>query len=207
MKREITLLLVLSLMTFSAQTQNLDLEKKQTKAFRTENPVSIDGILSEDDWLYTPSTSDFIVNDPNPGSKPAQKTEVKIMYDNTGLYVGAMLYDTKPDSILKELSQRDQFGNTDWFGIFLDPYRDGINGVSFIVTPAGVQFDAKYSVFGEDENWDAVWESAANITDKGWIVEMKIPYSAIRFPDVREQTWHVNFGRMIRRKQQKSFWS
>ena len=207
MKKEIALLFFLNLLFFYTSAQDLDLNKKQTKAFRTNQAISIDGLLSEDDWLRATPTSDFIVNEPNPGTKPAQRTEVKIMYDNTGLYVGAMLYDSKPDSILKELSQRDQFGNTDWFGIFLDPYRDGINGVSFIVTPAGVQFDAKYSVFGEDENWDAVWESATNITDQGWVVEMKIPYSAIRFPDMPIQTWHLNFGRMIRRIQQKSFWS
>lgn len=118
-----------------------------------------------------------------------------------------MMYDTHPDNISKELSQRDQLSNTDWFGIFIDAYRDGINGVGFIVTPAGIQFDAKYSAFGEDDNWDAVWESHAQITTQGWVAEIKTPYSAIRFPKVTEQLWHVNFGRRITRTQEKIFWS
>ncbi|MBK6946982.1 MAG: hypothetical protein IPH16_01900 [Haliscomenobacter sp.] len=62
-----------------------------------------------------------------------------------------------------------------------------------------MQFDAKYSVFGEDTGWDAVWESAAAITPTGWIAEIKIPYAAIRFPKTDTQTWHINFGRQIQR--------
>ncbi len=97
--------------------------------------------------------------------------------------------------------------NTDWFGIFLDTYLDGINGFGFIVTPANVQLKAKYSSFGEDENWDAVWESETQITSEGWVAEIRIPHSAVRFPNATEQVWHVNFGRLIQRLQQKSFWN
>lgn len=186
---------------------DLDLNKKQIKAMRTTADLEIDGVLDEETWIDVPYATGFVTQQPNPGLKPSQKTHVKIVYDNEAIYVGAMMYDTKPDSILQELSQRDQFGNTDWFGIFIDPYRDGINGVSFIVTPAGVQFDAKYSDFGEDSNWDAVWESQTAINAEGWVAEFKIPYSAIRFPKTETQTWHVNFGRLIQREQQKSFWS
>ncbi|GJM31495.1 MAG: hypothetical protein DHS20C18_04960 [Saprospiraceae bacterium] len=192
---------------FTLSAQNLDLNKKQLQATRVMEAPQLDGVLDEAIWLNAPFATDFVQQQPNPGQTPSQPTEIKIIYDNTGIYVGAVMYDSHPDSILKELSQRDQLGNTDWFGIFIDAYRDGINGVSFIVTPAGVQFDAKYSTFGEDESWDAVWEGKTKITSEGWVAEMKIPYSAIRFPDRNEQTWHLNFGRMIRRQQQKSFWS
>ena len=189
-----------------AQTKNSDLQKVLT-AQRTQNTFKIDGDLSEGDWLQAPVATDFVQNQPNPGVNPTQKSEIKVLYDNTAIYVSAVLYDENPKEIPQELSQRDNLGNTDWFGIFLNPYGDGINGVSFILTPAGVQFDAQYSVFGEDEGWDAVWEGEATITDKGWIAEFKIPYSAIRFPDVKEQNWKVNFGRMIRNKGEKNFWS
>lgn len=118
-----------------------------------------------------------------------------------------MMYDTAPDSILQQVTQRDEIGNSDWFGIFIDPYKGGINGVSFIVTAAGAQFDAKYSIFGEDENWDAVWKSSVKKNAEGWVVEMRIPYSAIRFPNQKEQVWGLNFGRLIQRYQEKSFWS
>ncbi|MDX1939690.1 MAG: DUF5916 domain-containing protein [Saprospiraceae bacterium] len=205
--KKLTLLLLLSASSYFAMAQSIDFSKKTVSAFRTEKPIILDGVLNEEDWQNAAKAIDFIQNQPAFGAMPDQPTEVKILYDNTGLYIGAMLHDTKPDSILQELSQRDNLGNTDWFGLFIDAYRDGINGFGFIVTPANVQFDAKYSTMGEDEGWDAVWESKTQITPEGWVVEIKIPYSAIRFPKVDEQTWHINFGRMIRRLQQKNFWS
>ena len=185
----------------------LDSLKKQVAAFRTTKPIIIDGVLSEEDWQQAMPAEDFVQHQPVFKAAPAQRTEAKILYDNTGVYIGIRAYDTSPDSILKELSQRDNLGNTDWVGIFIDTYRDGINGVSFIVTPANVQFDAKYSTFGEDESWDAVWESKTQITSEGWIVEMKIPYSAIRFPKDEHQIWHINFMRKIQRKQERSTWN
>ncbi|NNE56403.1 MAG: hypothetical protein HKN32_10310, partial [Flavobacteriales bacterium] len=86
-------------------------------------------------------------------------------------------------------------------------FQDGINGFEFITTPAGVQFDALISTFGEDSNWNAVWQCETSITDEGWFVEMKIPYSAIRFPSKPEQTWDVNAFRTIRRLREQSFWN
>ncbi|MEN0002536.1 MAG: DUF5916 domain-containing protein [Bacteroidota bacterium] len=187
--------------------QELDLSKKQLQAKRLQESITIDGKLDEGAWLSANIATGFVQNQPDPGTNPSQPTEVKVLYNNKGLYVGAFMHDVQADSILKELSQRDQLANTDWFGIFIDAYRDGINGVSFIVTPSNVQFDAKYSAFGEDSNWDAVWESEVYITEEGWTAELFIPYSAIRFPDVQDQIWHLNFGRMIRRHQEKNFWS
>ncbi|MBK7408613.1 MAG: hypothetical protein IPJ40_11455 [Saprospirales bacterium] len=92
--------------------------------------------------------------------------------------MGATLFDSEPDSILQELTDRDQLGNTDYFGVIIDAYKDGINGLGFLVTPAGVQFDLKYSALGSggsssfvqngDTNWDAVWDAKAQRTDEGW---------------------------------------
>ncbi|MEM6964146.1 MAG: DUF5916 domain-containing protein [Bacteroidota bacterium] len=181
--------------------------EKVTTAIRTSNSFKIDGVLDEGDWLNAPIATDLVQLEPSPGDQPSQKSEIKVLYDNGAIYVGAMLYDDNPKGIQRQLSQRDELGNTDWFGIFLNPYGDGINGVSFILTPVGVQFDAQYSVFGEDEGWDAVWQGEAKVVENGWVVEMKIPYSAIRFPDSKEQKWKINFGRKIQRLQEKSFWS
>ena len=205
--KKVLLILVMASICLPIIAQKLDLNKKQLKAFRSTLPFKIDGELSELDWQNAPIANDLVVNQPAPGTKPSQRSEIKVIYDNTAIYIGATLYDTHPDSILREITQRDDIGNSDWFGIFLDPYLDGINGISFIVSAAGGQFDAKYSVFGEDENWDAVWHSAIQHTSEGWVVEMKIPYSALRFPNVEEQVWGINFGRLIRRNQEKSFWS
>lgn len=203
-----TFLVALSMLVSSVLgAQSLDSLKRQVPSFRTTKPIVIDGVLSEEDWQQAAPADGFIQHQPIFKAAPSQRTVAKIMYDNTGFYLGIHCYDTNPDSILQELSQRDNLGNTDWVGVFIDTYRDGINGVSFIVTPANVQFDAKYSTFGEDEGWDAVWESKTKITPDGWIAEIKIPYSAIRFPKMDNQVWHLNFMRMIKRKQERSTWN
>ncbi len=140
------------------------------------------------------------------------------MYDNTALYIGASLFDEKPDSILRQMTERDNIGNTDWFAVIIDAYRDGNNGVGFAVTPSGIQFDTKFSATAEgggfggvmssgDRSWDAVWDSDVERTADGWNVEIKIPYSAIRFSNAPAQTWNVNFVREVRRSRETSFWN
>ena len=176
----ITIFLLFSVIISNGQI----ISKKVYQATKTQEKPVIDGDLNDAIWLKTIDVADkFIQNQPDLGEKSAYRTEVKIVYDDEAIYIGAMLYDDNPDSILTQLTERDEIGNVDWFGIVTDTYEDGINGVGFIVSAAGVQFDTKYSAFGEDANWNAVWESAVSIVENGWIVEMKIPYSALRFPD------------------------
>ena len=194
-------------------------DRKVLEAWRLEGSVKIDGQLSEPAWLHAPAATGFVQNEPDPGKPAAFPTEVRVLYDDDALYVGALCRDPHPDSILQELTERDNFGNTDWFGITIDAYRDGLNGLGFFVTPRGVQYDLKYNeaggrrggpgnpVFRGDRNWDAVWEAETRITPEGWIIEMRIPYSALRFPAAAEQTWHVNFVRHIRRYRQTAFWN
>lgn len=183
-------------------------EKKSYEAVKTESKPVIDGSLNDETWLrITATANNFVQKEPNLGEQSNYKTEVKIAYDDEAIYIGAMLYDENPDSILKQLTARDEIGNTDWFGVVMDTYEDGNNGVGFIVSAAGVQFDTKYSVFGEDANWNAVWESEVAIVENGWIVEMKIPYSALRFPDKNEQLWNFNIVRTVRRTRENSWWN
>lgn len=180
--------------------------KKELTAHRIQSSIKINGELDEFDWADAQVISDFVQRQPEPGSTPTNKSDVKIMYDNQAIYISARLYE-KPENISQQLTERDQVSNTDWFGIILSPYQDGINGVGFIVTSVGVQFDTKYSAFGEDSEWDAVWKAETTILEDGWILEMEIPYAAIRFPDQEVQTWDVNFVRFTNKTQEKSFWS
>jgi hypothetical protein len=147
---------------------------------------------------------------PYNGKPAGQASEVWFFYDQDAVYVGAMLYDTSPDSIFNFLSQRDGLGMSDYLGVYLDPYNQGQLAYGFFITPAGVQLDMK-AIKGEsdneDESWNAVWESATRITDKGWVVEMKIPYSALRFPDVSEHTWGMNMFRRIQRYNSNTSWN
>jgi hypothetical protein len=209
------LLLVLLLLTSiypnlfgqkAGQKVEAKVEKRLMNAQRVETAPKIDGDLSDPVWIGAEVATDFVQNRPNPGRMASQKTEVKILYDDEAIYMGAMMYDTAPDSILHQLSDRDQLGNTDYFGVWISCFQDGINAFEFIVSPDGVQFDAQVSTFGEDQNWNAVWQCNTSITEEGWVAEFKIPYSAIRFAEKEEQVWDINFNRVIRRHREQSFW-
>ena len=202
-----TLLLWLLLPILGQAANGIDPDKKEVNAVITNQAPVIDGVLDDEAWLNALPAGDFIQNRPVPGQSASAKTEVRILYDDTGIYIGAMMYDDKPSGIQKELSERDNLANTDWFGVIIDAYRDGINGFGFIVSAANVQFDTKYSTFGEDEGWDAVWQSKVNINSQGWVAEIMIPYSALRFPETEEQIWHLNLVRSVALTQEKSFWS
>ncbi|MGB0165752.1 MAG: DUF5916 domain-containing protein [Luteibaculum sp.] len=181
--------------------------KKVGTAKRLQSSIQIDGQLNELAWKESAVLSGFITSDPEPGKPANQKTEVRLLYTEEALYVSAFLHEEGKDNILRELSQRDNFANCDFFGVFIDAYKDGINGVGFIVTSAGVQIDSKISAFGEDFSWNAVWNSAVTVTDSGWVAELEIPYGALRFPDKNVQEWHINFSRRIRRIRETSYWN
>ncbi len=182
-------------------------EKKTSYAAAFEGKIKIDGLLDDDAWAMAPITTGFIENEPEPNTIPSQKTEVKIIYNEEGVYFGATMFDTQADKILKELSVRDRKNNTDWFGITLDTYQDGLNGFAFVVTAAGVQQDVKYAGGNEDGNWDAVWQSEVIIHENGWDAEIFIPYSAIRFPNTDIQHWNMQLIREVRREREQSYWN
>lgn len=181
--------------------------KKQVVAVRTNVPPKIDGKLDDACWNEALPAKDFIQIRPDNGKPSTQKSEVKFVYDNTALYVGAMFYDTAPDSTLRFLSKRDNFGTEDYCGVYIDPYNDGQNAYGFFVSCAGVQMDLKCDVANEDPNWNAVWESAVGKNDEGWTVEIKIPYSALRFPKKNIQTWGINIFRTVQRHREQSSWN
>ncbi len=186
------------------------IKRKNIDALRTNNQVQIDGILNESDWNLAPIATDFVDQEPVARTLSVDKTEVKLMYDDKAIYISAIMYDTEPQNIARELTSRDNIGNSDWFMIAFDTYKDGQNGSEFIVQATNVQFDAKIYVAdngGEDESWNAVWKSKVSFTNNAWIVEMAIPYSALRFPVKDIQQWRVNFGRLMRRTRRKSFWN
>lgn len=169
--------------------------------------IDIDADLSDLAWESAAVASGFKQFEPIPGDPASFDSEVKVLYDNEFLYVGALLHDPEPDKILRQLSVRDQRDNTAWFGVTIDPYQQTQLGFAFIVSAAGVQQDLLVTSEDDDETWNAVWESAVRITDDGWVVELKIPYSAIRFPDVPVQEWGIQFAREIRRFRERTFWN
>ena len=184
--------------------------KKEITTQRISSTITIDGQLNESEWLSVQPATDFVMFEPDNGRPIAfeKRTEVKILYDNDAIYVGAILYDNEPNKILKELAERDNFGVSDVFGIFINGYNDGQQDFRFFVTAAGGQLDCVATEqTGEDFSWNAIWESKAKITDFGWVVEMKIPYAALRFSEEKNQTWGLNFVRELRRDRQVYTWN
>jgi hypothetical protein len=184
------------------------LQRKTMEAVRITTPPKIDGIPDEAFWKTAPAAKDFVEYTPRNGIKAPYVTEVRFVYDDAALYALAIMYDPNPDSIFNELGRRDQVDQlaTDYISFDILPYNDGLNMYEFKVTPDGLQNDCKYSAIGQDVNWDAVWESAAKITDSAWMVEIKIPYSALRFPKLEKQVWGINFWRNLYRKHEWSTW-
>lgn len=180
---------------------------KVISATRIAEKIEIDADLSESAWKRADVAKDFTQTEPVPGKPAAYQTEVHFLYDDNAVYIGAFMHDPEPDKILRELSLRDNFGNADNFGVFLDTYKSGLNGFMFFVTASGVQMEAVVTANNDDTNWNAVWESAVQITDGGWIAEFKIPYSSLRFPTSDVQEWRIQFGREVRRFREQSFWS
>jgi hypothetical protein len=205
------------LLAITASAQTKFAEKKTLQATRISEKITLDGVLNELVWSTAPAATDFVFLWPTPGKAATQKTEVRLLYDDAALYVAARCYDSHPDSIYHRLSKRDELDNTDAFSIIIDAYRDGQNALQFGVTPDNVQYDSKYSLAnadpnngdqdGEDPAWDAVWQSSAHITSDGWVLEIAIPYSALRFPKKQVQEWGVNFYRLIRRRGETDSWN
>ncbi len=197
-------MVIFAIATLAAEAQ----EKKQYQARRVEEEPRIDGQLDDACWLREVEPFQFVQSNPNNGSPSAYKTSIQIVYTDKAVYIGALLQDPDPAKILREFGQRDDFNrNADYFGIVLDTYNSGINGFGFVVSAAGVQVDVYFTADDEDNGWDAVWNSDVKITEEGWVVEMEIPYYALRFPKQQLQTWGVNFYRNVKREQEESFWN
>ncbi|WP_188048807.1 DUF5916 domain-containing protein [Flavobacterium sp. GP15] len=185
-------------------------QKKILQTKFISEKIEIDGKLDETIWQSAPIASDFVMLTPDNGKKIPEnrRTEIRVLYDNDAVYIGALLYDESPDKILKEITQRDNFGTSDLFGVFINGFNDGQQDFQFFVNAADGQADCiTTDSNGEDYSWDAVWKSKAVITDKGWVVEMRIPYAALRFSAENKQTWGLNFFREIRRDRQKYTWN
>jgi len=212
----IVLISILFIITAVARPSNVNLDRadstflarKIIEARRISVPPKIDGEFNEDFWSTLPVATNFVEYSPRNGILPPFETEVRFAYDDVALYIGAIMFDPHPDSICKELGRRDQIEllNTDYISFDILPYNDALNMFEFKVSPGNLQSDTKYSPVGPDVNWDAVWESSARVTDEGWVVEVKIPYSALRFPKLEEQVWGINMWRHTRRYQQWSTW-
>ncbi|TVR74259.1 MAG: hypothetical protein EA408_03060 [Marinilabiliales bacterium] len=191
--------------------------RKTLRATRVSVPPVIDGRLEDPAWLKAEPAAGFVMYEPHNDRPASFGTYVRVVYDDRAIYVGAMMKDPDPAAILTELGLRNTGNslNADRFWININPFDDGINGFTFEVSASGVQTDINLSGSGGstsgsrrgDSSWDAVWKSEVRITDDGWIAEIEIPWSALRFPKTEVAEWGINFWREVRRTRETSSWN
>jgi hypothetical protein len=181
------------------------------RAVATERttPIRIDGKLDDAAWQAATPVRGFVQAEPVEGAPVNQPTEVRILFDDEAVYIGARMSDTSPATIARQLVRRDEAGQYDYFEVSLDPDRDRRTGYRFRVTAAGVQIDDYlFNDISEDRTWDAVWASEVAHDASGWTAEMRIPFSQIRFePSSSPQEWGINFGRRRLASNELSFFA
>src|SRR5262245_351870 len=181
----------------------------RTREPHITEPIKIDGRLDEPSWSQAPAAIDFRQQEPNESQPASEKTEVRLLFDDKNLYVGVHAFDSERSRInARELVRDASFSNDDKVEILLDTYHDRRNAYRFAVNPLGTQQDALITDEGRDVNlsWDAPWISSGRIDETGWIVEIAIPLTTLRFTE-GASTWGLNFARIIRRKNEENLWA
>jgi hypothetical protein len=180
------------------------------QAVRAAAAPAIDGRLDDAVWQKAPIATNFIQRMPRPGEPATERTEARVAFDDVAIYVAIRAWDSAPDSIASQLARRDATGIfSDWVDVMIDSYHDRRSAYRFSVNPHGVKKDVfHHSDHQEDVSWDAVWDVATRIDEHGWTAEFRIPLSQIRYAASGDaQTWGLQFGRTIARREEMSFWS
>ncbi len=179
------------------------------RAVATDEPVNLDGVLDEEDWLEVPRISNFTQRELIEGLPATEKTEVAVLYTKADLYIGVWCYDSEPDRIIAQKMSWDfDYQTEDNFEIVLDTYGDRRNSYFLVINANGAQYDSLITDNGRKSNsdWNGVWYVAAKRTDQGWFAEIRIPFSTLKFSPGDVQTWGINFERNIRHKREQVLW-
>ena len=159
--------------------------------------ITLDGRIDEAAWAKAEVATDFIDREPVEGVAAGERTEVRVLMDETAVWVAARMYDREASTISRQVVRRDQDSQADHFEVGFDSNNDRRTGFLFRVSAANVQRD-EY-VFDDNERdraWDAVWGSAVTVDSLGWVAELRIPLSQLRFrANDAPQSWGVNFVR------------
>lgn len=181
---------------------------RTVEAFAIQAPPHIDGQLDETGWTLTQPTTGFIQNRPDTGSPSVEKSHFWIAYDKHNIYIAAKLEDSSKQGATCRLTRRDRDSESDWFGVVIDAFYDRKTGRAFMVNASGVQRDATISNDTQmDTSWDAVWESAVQCSREGWTLEMRIPFTALRFNTTDAGLWGFNALRYISSRKEESWWN
>ena len=184
---------------------------RKVTALYIEGKIVIDGRFDEPEWSVAIPAADFIQNDPVMGEPATERTEVRVLYDDENIYIGAYCFDSEGGDglVVTQLSRDYGPRENDHFSMIFDTFDDNRNGFIFGVNPSGAQRDGQTGGDGAQISfdWDGIWDVETSITDAGWQIEAVIPLTTFRFRELETQVWGVNFGRRIRRKNESTYWS
>ncbi len=168
--------------------------------YKTDTPPKIDGILDDPVWQKAPYETGFKTWHPDYGINMIENTIVYYAYDQENLYFAFRCFDSQPDKIKASVTSRDNIRTDDWICINLDSFNDHQSLYALYCNPLGVQGDSRYEGGQEDYSVDIVWYSEGKIDDKGYTVELKIPFKSIRFSHKEPVEMGVIFERKISRR-------
>jgi hypothetical protein len=194
-------------------------KRYQVPAVRVADRPQIDGDLSDAIWQTAALIDEFVQQEPNEGAPATERTEVRLLYTGSSLFIAVHAFDSDPKEVIATEMRRDsnRILDEDNFQVILDTFRDSRSAYMFVVTPLGAQLDQQVfdeggrdrrgSALAVNREWDGVWSVAARRTGDGWVAEIEIPMVTLRFPDADPQSWGINFMRDIRRKNEQVFWA
>jgi len=186
--------------------------RKQATAVRVPTAsVRVDGRLDDEGWTLASPARDFLQVEPVEGATPTDPMEVRFLYDEDALFVGARMFARDPSGIQAPMSRRDEgTGQAEHVFVSLDTYLDRRTAYTFGVTAAGARFDhyhADDDRSNTDPGFDPVWEARVGVDEDGWIAELRIPFSQLRFTSSDAQVWGLNIYRLVPGRNEEVYWS
>jgi hypothetical protein len=179
-------------------------DRPRVQAVARTGTIKLDGVLDDAIWATAQAATNFTQQDPDEGKPASEQTEVRFVYDDDALYIGARMHGEK---VRTRMVRRDQIREGDNLMFVFDTYHDHSGRTIFQVNPSGVKFDAGQASPSADASWDPVWDVATKIDDKGWTAEMRIPWAQLRFPKDSVQNWGVQIWRYIEHRNETDMWS
>ena len=174
---------------------------------KSANAIRVGGDLSDEFWQSVTPTDAFLQREPEESGVPSQRTEFRVAYDATTLFVKVHAFDTEADKIVSYLTRRDGDSPSDWIRVLVDSYHDKRTAYEFAVNPAGVKFDRYwYNDNDRDDSWDAVWDVKVSRDGSGWTADFRIPFSQVRFNPSESITFGFAVSRQIGRLNQTCTW-
>ncbi|MCC7243239.1 MAG: carbohydrate binding family 9 domain-containing protein [Acidobacteria bacterium] len=170
--------------------------------------IVLDGVLDEPVWARARSAGEFVQQDPVLGATPTERTEVRIAFNRTHLYMGVVCFDSEPDKLAGNTSKRDEFLSADdRFMWTMDTFLNQQTGYFFEMNPAGLMADALMGPGGSNNReWDGIWNARVRQSEIGWVIEIDIPFRTLAF-DPNAPAWGINFQRTVRRKSEELLWT